>query len=84
MKKVLLGLIFVLAGLLYAEEAVYMDDISAKEAMEMVQKEGAIIIDVRDPVEFLYTGHVPGAVNVPVFFVRIDLPPLDTRLKIAA
>ena len=83
MKKVLLIVMLGLLGLLHAEDVVYLDDISAKEAAEMVKKEGAIIIDVRDPVEFLYTGHVPGAVNVPVFFVRIDLPPLDTRLKIA-
>jgi rhodanese-related sulfurtransferase len=50
----------------------------------MVAKEHAILIDVRDPVEFLYAGHPAGAINIPIFFVRIDLPPLSTRQKVAA
>ncbi len=66
-----------------AEEFEYSDDIEAKEAMRMVEKEGALIIDVRDPVEFLYAGHAVGSVNIPIFFVRIDIPPIQTRLKVA-
>ncbi|RUM46115.1 MAG: hypothetical protein DSY46_00890 [Hydrogenimonas sp.] len=84
MTKKLLTLLLLLLGLtLFAEEMEYQDDITAKEALEMIQKEGAILIDVRDPVEFLYAGHAVGAINIPVFFVRIDLPPLKTRLKVA-
>jgi rhodanese-related sulfurtransferase len=51
--------------------------------MAMIRKEGAILVDVRDPVEFLYAGHAVGSVNIPVFFVRVDLPPLATREKVA-
>jgi rhodanese-related sulfurtransferase len=84
MKKILIAALLSLAPLLFADEMLYVDDLTAKEAAAMIQAEGAVLIDVRDPVEFLYTGHAVGAVNIPVFFVRIDLPPLDTRLKIAA
>ncbi len=72
-----------LGGTLYAEQMEYMDDIEAKEAARMVKEEGALIIDVRDPREFLYAGHAAGSVNIPIFFVRVDLPPVKTRLKIA-
>ncbi|WP_457596130.1 rhodanese-like domain-containing protein [Hydrogenimonas sp.] len=84
MKKFLLILLMVTLQAVIAAEMEYNDDIDAKEAMEMVQKEGAILVDVRDPVEFLYAGHAAGAVNIPVFFVRVDLPPLSTREKVAA
>ncbi|WP_201352894.1 rhodanese-like domain-containing protein [Hydrogenimonas urashimensis] len=83
MKRLLFLMFFLLSTTLFAEEMEYADDISAKEAIEMIQKEGALLIDVRDPVEFLYTGHAVGAVNIPVFFVRIDLPDLETRIKVA-
>ncbi|BDY12207.1 rhodanese-like domain-containing protein [Hydrogenimonas cancrithermarum] len=84
MKKRLFFLLFLIsATLLFAEDMEYQDDVDAKEAIELIQKEGAVVIDVRDPVEFLYAGHAVGSINIPVFFVRIDLPPLDTRLKVA-
>ena len=82
MKKMLLGVLLVASTLLYGAEMEYNDDVTAEEAAEMVKK-GALLIDVRSPQEFLYAGHAVGAVNVPVFFVRIDLPPLETRMKIA-
>ncbi|BBG65502.1 rhodanese-related sulfurtransferase [Hydrogenimonas sp.] len=85
MLKRLFAAILVLAVSLplFADESLYTDDIDANEAAEMVKKEGAVIIDVRDPREFLYAGHAVGSVNVPIFFVRIDLPPVETRVKVA-
>lgn len=68
---------------LFAEDMEYQEDINAKEAVELIKKEGAILVDVRDPVEFLYAGHAIGSVNIPIFFVRIDLPPLKTRVQVA-
>ncbi len=85
-KKIALLLIASLTLLgpaLFAQEMEYMEDIDAREAAKMVEKEGALLIDVRDPREFLYAGHAAGSVNIPIFFVRVDLPPLKTRLKVA-
>jgi len=76
-------LLAVMSTFAVSAETEYIDDVDGKEAMAMIEKEGAILVDVRDPVEFLYAGHAVGAVNVPVFFVRIDLPPLATREKVA-
>ncbi|WP_300364846.1 rhodanese-like domain-containing protein [Hydrogenimonas sp.] len=83
MKKIIFASLLLVSTLLFAEEMEYADDIDGKEAARMIKEESAILIDVRDPVEFLYAGHAVGSVNIPVFFVRIDLPPLDTRLKVA-
>ena len=85
MKKFLTALIavFTISFHLYAQEAEYSDDIDAKEAAKMVKEDGAVIIDVRDPREFLYAGHAVGSINIPIFFVRIDLPPVETRVKVA-
>ncbi|WP_353662283.1 rhodanese-like domain-containing protein [Hydrogenimonas sp. SS33] len=86
MKKSLFFITLLLAACasLFAEEMAYNDDVTAKDAAEMMQKEGAILIDVRDPVEFLYVGHAAGSVNIPVFFVRVDMPPVKIRMKVAA
>ncbi len=75
--------IFTISFHLYAQEVEYSDDIDAKEAAKMVKEDDAVIIDVRDPREFLYAGHAVGSVNIPIFFVRIDLPPVETRVKVA-
>jgi len=85
MKKLLAAaaVLFTIGLHLYAQEAEYSDDIDAKEAAEMVKEDGAVIIDVRDPREFLYAGHAVGSVNVPIFYVRVDLPPVKTRMKVA-
>jgi rhodanese-related sulfurtransferase len=82
-KSIFLLLLALFSTVLMAEEMEYADDITAKEAAEMIKKDGAVLIDVRDPVEFLYAGHAAGALNIPVFFVRVALPPLATRLKVA-
>jgi len=67
----------------YSADFEYEDDINAKKALELIKKEKALLIDVRDPVEFLYAGHAVGSVNIPIFFVHIDLPPLKTRVKVS-
>ena len=82
MKKMILVLLTITLTTLFAAEMEYNDDVSPKEAYEMLKK-GAILVDVRSPHEFLYVGHAAGAVNIPIFSIRIDLPPLKTRMKIA-
>jgi rhodanese-related sulfurtransferase len=43
------------------------EDIDVLEAVEM-QEEGAVVIDVRAPSEFIHTGHGLGHVNIPIFY----------------
>ncbi len=64
MKKIVL-LLF-LAFSLYADD-IYEGDLSAPEAHEMQKKGEAIIIDVRTTLEFIYTGHGEGFVNIPAY-----------------
>ncbi len=61
----------------------YADDIDAMEAAEMAKEDGALIVDAKDPRVFLYAGHIPGSVNIPIFFVYIELPPPKTGMKIS-
>lgn len=51
--------ILLVGGVLLAGQA------SSKEARRLVNEEGALLLDVRTPEEFA-SGHLPGAVNVPV------------------
>jgi len=45
----------------------YEGDLSAQEAYDM-QKEGkAIIVDVRTTLEYIYTGHGEGFINIPAY-----------------
>ncbi|WP_200762308.1 rhodanese-like domain-containing protein [Nitrosophilus alvini] len=68
-------------SLLFAEENVYYeDDITPKEAYFM-QQNGAILIDVRTPAEFLYGGHAPGSINIPIFFYHIKPKDIKYRIK---
>ncbi len=84
MKIINFIVIFILSVSLWASEYEYSDDIDAHEAAKMVQTQHALLIDVRDPVEYLYVGHAVGAINIPIFFVRVALPPLSVREKVAA
>ena len=76
MKKFLLLFVALIA---FAEDKYYLDDITSKEAYEK-QKKGAIIIDVRTPTEFLYTGHGVGHINIPIFYT--DVKPKDLKYRI--
>ncbi len=61
----------------------YEDDISADEAYEM-QKEGkAIIVDVRTTLEYIYTGHGEGFINIPAFDWTYVPKSIETRVKSA-
>ncbi|MDD2790573.1 MAG: rhodanese-like domain-containing protein [Sulfurimonas sp.] len=61
----------------------YEGDLTAKEAFEM-QKEGkAIIVDVRTTVEFLYTGHGEGFINIPAYYWTYDPKSIETRVQSA-
>ncbi len=46
--------------------------LSAEKARQFL-REGALVVDVRNPGEF-NTGHVPGAVNVPLGDLRTEAP----------
>lgn len=46
-------------------------DIGAHEAFALLQKGEAVLVDVRDPVEFA-AEHIEGAVNVPLTTVTAD------------
>jgi len=63
---------------------IYEDDLSAEEAYSM-QKEGkAIIVDVRTTLEYIYTGHGVGFINIPAFYWTYEPKPLKERVKSAA
>lgn len=55
--------------------------VRATDARRLVEEEQAVIIDVRD-IESYRTGHVPGALQIPLGFVQGELPhfPRDRRL----
>ncbi|MBU0721703.1 hypothetical protein KJ877_10200 [bacterium] len=77
----LLFTIMMLFSLSYADS--YEADLTAEEAYEM-QKEGkAIIVDVRTTLEFLYTGHGEGFINIPSHFWTYDPKSIETRVKSA-
>ena len=61
----------------------YEGDLSPQEAYEM-QKEGkAIIVDVRTTLEFLYTGHGEGFINIPAYYWTYDPKSIETRMQSA-
>lgn len=64
MKRSLFMILFALT--LHAED-IYEADLTPQEAHEMQKKGAAIIVDVRTSLEFIYTGHGEGFVNIPAF-----------------
>jgi len=68
---------------LFAAEDYYEDDITPKEAYEMMQK-GAVLIDVRTPAEYIYAGHTIGAISIPVFDYSYKAKAIDLRKNYAA
>jgi len=47
--------------------------LSAQGAVQMINRERAVVVDVRDPEEFA-TGHAPGSRNVPLNQLEEKLP----------
>jgi len=80
MKKSLLGLFLALS--LNADD-IYEGDLSAPEAHAMQKKGEAIIIDVRTTLEFVYTGHGEGFVNIPAFEWTYIPKSVEERVKSA-
>ncbi len=63
--------------------ASYEGDISAKEAYEMQKSGQAIIVDVRTSLEYIYTGHGEGFINIPAFQWTYEPKSIETRVKSA-
>jgi rhodanese-related sulfurtransferase len=78
MKKIIIGLLFVLS--LHADD-IYEGDVSAKEAYEMQKKGDAMIVDVRTTLEFIYTGHGEGFVNIPAYEWTYVPKSIEERVK---
>ncbi len=55
--------------------------VAPAEAHRLVEKEGALLLDVRTPQEFA-AGHVPGAVNIPVQELPARLDEIGAPRKI--
>lgn len=81
MKKLLL-ILLACTALIHAED-IYEDDITAQEAHEMQKKGGAIIVDVRTTLEFLYTGHGEGFINIPAYEWTYIPKSVEERVKSA-
>jgi rhodanese-related sulfurtransferase len=60
----------------------YEDDIDATEAFEL-QKDGAFIIDVRTPSEFIHVGHGLGHINIPVLYQKYTPKSMKVRENFA-
>lgn len=78
MKKSLIGLFLVFS--LNADD-IYEGDLSAPEAHEMQKKGEALIVDVRTTLEFIYTGHGEGFVNIPAYEWTYIPKSIEERVK---
>ncbi len=80
MNKLLFILLTALA--LHAED-VYEGDLTPAEAHEMQKKGEAIIVDVRTTLEFIYTGHGEGFINIPAYEWTYIPKSVEERVKSA-
>lgn len=80
MKKLLLIL---LACIALEADDIYEGDLSATEAREMQKKGEAIIVDVRTTLEFVYTGHGEGFINIPAYEWTYVPKAIEDRVKSA-
>lgn len=78
MKKLLFVLIACMA--LNAED-IYEGDLTAQEAHAMQKKGEAIIVDVRTTLEFIYTGHGEGFINIPAYEWTYVPKSIEERVK---
>ena len=80
MKKLLLAL---LACVALSADDIYEGDLTPAEAHEMQKKGEAIIVDVRTTLEFIYTGHGEGFVNIPAYEWTYVPKSVEERVKSA-
>lgn len=78
MKKLLWILLACMA--LNADD-LYEGDLSATEAHEMQKKGEAIIVDVRTTLEYIYTGHGEGFINIPAYEWTYIPKSIEDRVK---
>jgi len=78
MKKIFL--ILLACGMLNAED-LYEADLTAAEAHEMQKKGEAIIVDVRTTLEYIYTGHGEGFINIPAYEWTYIPKSIEERVK---
>lgn len=64
-------------------EDIYEGDLTPSEAYEMQKKGDAIIVDVRTTLEFIYTGHGEGFINIPAFEWTYIPKSVEDRVKSA-
>lgn len=64
-------------------EDIYEGDLTPSEAYEMQKKGDAIIVDVRTTLEFIYTGHGEGFINIPAFEWTYIPKSVEERVKSA-
>jgi rhodanese-related sulfurtransferase len=81
MKK-LLSVLLICTAFLHAED-IYEGDLTAQEANEMQKKGEAIIVDVRTTLEYIYTGHGEGFINIPAYEWTYIPKSIDERVKSA-
>lgn len=62
---------------------IYEGDLTPAEAHEMQKKGEAIIVDVRTTLEFIYTGHGEGFINIPAFEWTYIPKSVEERVKSA-
>ncbi|WP_295056047.1 rhodanese-like domain-containing protein [Sulfuricurvum sp.] len=78
MKKLLFIL---LACSALSAEDIYEGDVNAAEAYEMQKKGSAIIVDVRTTLEYIYTGHGEGFINIPAYEWTYIPKSIEDRVK---
>jgi rhodanese-related sulfurtransferase len=78
LKKILL--ILLACAALNADD-IYEADLSPAEAHEMQKKGEAIIVDVRTTLEFIYTGHGEGFINIPAYEWTYIPKSVEERVK---
>ncbi|MGM9987192.1 MAG: rhodanese-like domain-containing protein [Bacillaceae bacterium] len=78
MKKIIIAIImtFLLVGC--ASESTSYQTISLKEGYDFIQQEKVMVLDVRTREEF-QSGHIPGAINIPVEILEDHVNKLDKK-----
>jgi rhodanese-related sulfurtransferase len=75
--------IAIMSLLLAFQAHAYEADLTPQEAYEMQKNGEAIIVDVRTTLEFIYTGHGQGFINIPAYEWTYEPKSIETRVKSA-